>query len=272
MEMIRGSRCPRCGWVIVPPVRICPNHPVETEPAMVPGYGAVLSYTTLVSAPEGFKAPLQIALVELPEGARIFCHGKQERDLKIGRHVVIEQVDNVFYFAHLNLPERIALFWRRGGTARARTAGAVKGTVKRLVALTRIFRQGGTKEGESNQQATGRVGFGTDGNVIKTGGHEVSALEVEEQLRRNPAVAECAVVGVPDSEGGEHVAAAVVLREGNVLDLEDLRSWAKERLVSYKIPPQLLIVDTLPRDAMGKVMKPAVVDLFKSVCGSDHAA
>ena len=100
-------------------------------------------------------------------------------------------------------------------------------------------------------------------DILKTGGHKVSALEVEEQLREHPAVAECAVVGVPDSEWGERVGAAVVLREGEALDLERLRSWAKERLASHKIPSRLLIVDALPRNAMGKVTKPAIVDLFK---------
>ena len=101
-------------------------------------------------------------------------------------------------------------------------------------------------------------------DILKTGGNKVSALEVEEQLREHPAIAECAVVGVPDSEWGERVAAAVVLREGQTLDLERLRSWAKERLASYKIPSRLLIVDGLPRNAMGKVTKPAIADLFKT--------
>jgi len=104
-------------------------------------------------------------------------------------------------------------------------------------------------------------------DILKTGGHKVSALEVEEQLREHPDIAECAVVGVPDPEWGERVAAAVVLREaargeGEALDLERLRSWAKARLASYKIPSRLLIVDALPRNAMGKVTKPAIVALF----------
>jgi malonyl-CoA/methylmalonyl-CoA synthetase len=101
-------------------------------------------------------------------------------------------------------------------------------------------------------------------DILKTGGHKVSALEVEEQLREHPAVAECAVVGVPDVEWGERIAAAVVLRQGEALDLDCLRSWAKERLASHKIPSRLLILDALPRNAMGKVTKPAIVDLLKA--------
>jgi len=101
-------------------------------------------------------------------------------------------------------------------------------------------------------------------DILKTGGHKVSALEVEEQLREHPAIAECAIVGVPDEEWGERVGAAIALREGKTLDLESLRGWAKGRLASHKIPSRLLIVDALPRNAMGKVTKPPIIELFKS--------
>jgi malonyl-CoA/methylmalonyl-CoA synthetase len=114
---------------------------VETEPVEVPGHGSVLSYTTLVAAPEGFKAPLLIAVVELSGGARIFCHCKQEHNLTIGQRVAIEQVDGVFYFAHLNLADRVAMFWKRGGSTRARAAGAVKGTAKRLAAFASALKE-----------------------------------------------------------------------------------------------------------------------------------
>jgi malonyl-CoA/methylmalonyl-CoA synthetase len=101
-------------------------------------------------------------------------------------------------------------------------------------------------------------------DVLKTGGHKVSALEIEEVLREHPAVAECAVVGVPDLEWGERVAAAVVLHDGEVLDLPSLRTWALKLLAPYKVPTRLLLLDALPRNAMGKVVKPSVVELFQS--------
>jgi malonyl-CoA/methylmalonyl-CoA synthetase len=103
----------------------------------------------------------------------------------------------------------------------------------------------------------------TNIDILKTGGHKVSALEIEEALREHPAVTECAVVGVPDPEWGERVAAAVVLKDGDTLDLESLRTWGKELLAGYKLPSRLLILEALPRNAMGKVMKPAVAALFK---------
>jgi malonyl-CoA/methylmalonyl-CoA synthetase len=104
----------------------------------------------------------------------------------------------------------------------------------------------------------------TNIDILKTGGHKVSALEIEEALRRHPAVAECGVVGIPDPEWGERVAAAVVLNDGDVLDLQSLRTWGRELLTPYKLPSRLLVVDALPRNAMGKVMKPALVALFQT--------
>jgi malonyl-CoA/methylmalonyl-CoA synthetase len=66
------------------------------------------------------------------------------------------------------------------------------------------------------------------------------------------------------------VAAAVVLNEGNVLDLSSVRAWAKELLATHKLPSRLLVLDSLPRNAVGKVMKPAVAALFQAA-GRDPA-
>jgi malonyl-CoA/methylmalonyl-CoA synthetase len=72
------------------------------------------------------------------------------------------------------------------------------------------------------------------------------------------------VVGIEDPEWGERVAAAVVPQGGAALTLEALRPWARERLAVYKVPTRLLVVDTLPRNAMGKVTKPEVTRLFEA--------
>lgn len=101
-------------------------------------------------------------------------------------------------------------------------------------------------------------------DVLKTGGHKVSALEIEEVLREHPAVAECAVVGVPDAEWGERVAAAVVLNEGQALNLSSLRTWALKSLAVHKVPSRLLVLEALPRNSMGKVLKPSLVGRFKA--------
>ena len=104
----------------------------------------------------------------------------------------------------------------------------------------------------------------TSVDIIKTGGYKVSALEIEEVLRTHPAIAECAVVGVADPEWGERVATAVELWPGRELDLASLKGWAREQLAPYKIPRELRVVAALPRNAMGKVMKPDVAALFRT--------
>lgn len=101
-------------------------------------------------------------------------------------------------------------------------------------------------------------------DIIKTGGYKVSALDIEEVLRQHPDVAECAVVGVSDEEWGQRVGAALILKPAAAIQLDELRSWARERLAPYKIPSRLLILDQLPRNAMGKVTKPEVMGLFES--------
>jgi malonyl-CoA/methylmalonyl-CoA synthetase len=101
-------------------------------------------------------------------------------------------------------------------------------------------------------------------DIIKTGGFKVSALEIEEILRTHPAIAECAVVGVSDEDWGERVSAAVELRTGASLSLDELQQWAKVQLAPYKVPRALQAVPALPRNAMGKVVKPEVAGLFKS--------
>jgi malonyl-CoA/methylmalonyl-CoA synthetase len=136
------------------------------------------------------------------------------------------------------------------------------------------FRDGWFRTGDTAVVEGGvyRILGRTNVDILKTGGHKVSALEIEEALRAHPALAECAVVGVPDPEWGERVAAAVVLNDGMndgaALDLSSLRAWAKESLAPHKLPSRLLVLDKLPRNAIGKVMKPALVEMFQT-SGSD---
>src|SRR5688500_8852961 len=105
----------------------------------------------------------------------------------------------------------------------------------------------------------------TSVDIIKTGGFKVSALEIEEVLREHPAIAECAVVGIGDAEWGERVAAAVELHADASLSLADLQEWARSRLAPYKVPRALRPVETLPRNTLGKVVKPEVATLFKGL-------
>jgi malonyl-CoA/methylmalonyl-CoA synthetase len=133
-------------------------------------------------------------------------------------------------------------------------------------ATREAFRNGWFRTGDTaliedgNYRILGRTSI----DILKTGGHKVSALEIEETLRKHDAIAECAVVGVPDPEWGERIAAAIVLHPDAGLDLPALREWAREFIAAHKLPTRLLIMEALPRNAMGKVVKPQVTALFTS--------
>ena len=100
-------------------------------------------------------------------------------------------------------------------------------------------------------------------DIIKSGGYKLSALEIEAALLEHPDIDECAVIGLPDDTWGEAVTAVVVLKDATSLELPALRDWCKGRLSAYKIPQRLLLAKELPRNAMGKVTKPAVRGLFR---------
>ncbi|GIW52465.1 MAG: long-chain-fatty-acid--CoA ligase [Gemmatimonadales bacterium] len=99
-------------------------------------------------------------------------------------------------------------------------------------------------------------------DIIKSGGYKISAVEIETALRGHPDIDDCAVVAVPDAELGEIACAAVVPRQGRDLDAEDLRQWLKERLAAYKVPRRFLVTRELPRNALGKVLKPELAARF----------
>jgi len=135
---------------------------------------------------------------------------------------------------------------------------------RRPDATRAAFRDGWFRTGDTAVVEDGyyRILGRSSVDIIKTGGYKVSALEIEEVLRAHPAIAECAVVGVADEEWGERIGVAVELRPDASLALEDLKAWARERLAPYKLPRALVRVDALPRNAMGKVMKPEVGRMF----------
>lgn len=96
-------------------------------------------------------------------------------------------------------------------------------------------------------------------DILKSGGYKLSALEIEEVLREHPAIREAAVVGAPDAQWGEIVTAFVVLAPGQSLALEEVRAWCHDKLASYKLPRRLEVRPELPRNAMGKVVKPDLI-------------
>jgi acyl-CoA synthetase (AMP-forming)/AMP-acid ligase II len=92
-------------------------------------------------------------------------------------------------------------------------------------------------------------------DMIVTGGENVYPAEVENAVFGHPAVADVAVIGVPDDKWGEAVKAVVVLKPGAEADEASIVAWAKERVANYKVPKSVDFVETIPRNPSGKILR-----------------
>jgi HIP---CoA ligase len=92
-------------------------------------------------------------------------------------------------------------------------------------------------------------------DMYVVGGFNAYPAEIEQLLAAHPSVAEAAVVGVPDERLGEVGKAFVVARPGAEVDVDDVVAFARERLANFKVPRSVEVVDVLPRNASGKVLK-----------------
>lgn len=92
-------------------------------------------------------------------------------------------------------------------------------------------------------------------DMIISGGFNLFATEIEQAVMAHPAVRDCAVVGVPDAKWGEAVLAAVELKAGSSFDEVEMIKFCKERIGSLKAPKKIIVVETLPRSAVGKVLR-----------------
>jgi malonyl-CoA/methylmalonyl-CoA synthetase len=150
------------------------------------------------------------------------------------------------------------------GDLLVRGPGVFDGYFRRAEATAESFRDGWFLTGDvavRDRDGDVRLLGRKSADILKTGGEKVSALEIEEALREYPAFSEVAVVGVPDATWGDRVVAAVVVRAGGLPDAttERVRAWAKTRLSPYKVPREVVVLEALPKNAMGKVQKGEIV-------------
>jgi long-chain acyl-CoA synthetase len=101
-------------------------------------------------------------------------------------------------------------------------------------------------------------------DMVISGGVNIYPAEIEHVLITLPGIIDCAVVGIPDEEYGESLAAQVVAEAGVALDAEAIRHALSERIAGYKVPRRIDIVDALPRDDNGKVQKRKIRDAYWS--------
>ena len=127
------------------------------------------------------------------------------------------------------------------------------------------YTDGNTKMFADGRMSTGDLGHfdddgrlfvsGRDDDMVISGGENVFPRELEDALIGHPDIADVVVVGIPDQDWGQVLAAYVVNRDGADLDHDDVVSFAKERVARFAIPGRTMFLDELPRNPTGKVMK-----------------
>jgi long-chain acyl-CoA synthetase len=133
----------------------------------------------------------------------------------------------------------------------------MKGYLNRPEATAEAFAGGWFHTGDLGYQDEDGFFFIVDRKkeLIIRGGYNVYPREIEEVLYGHPAVAEVAVIGVPDDRLGEEVHAVVALKSGQEVSEADIIAFAKERLAAYKYPRSVGFRDALPKNATGKILK-----------------
>jgi fatty-acyl-CoA synthase len=99
--------------------------------------------------------------------------------------------------------------------------------------------------------------------MIITGGENVYPFEVEKVLYEHPAVLEAAVVGVKDKTWGEAVTAAVALKQGTQASEDELVTFVRERIAGYKTPKRVIFMDSIPKTAIGKILRREVREMLE---------
>ncbi len=144
-----------------------------------------------------------------------------------------------------------------------------RGEVGQIFARTQTefegYTSGQTKVVEEGFMASGDLGYldaegrlfvvGRDDEMIVSGGENVYPIEVEKALATHPAVAEASAIGVADDRFGQRLVAFVVLRPGASATPEVLKQHVRDNLAGYKVPREVVVVDQLPRNAVGKIMR-----------------
>jgi acyl-CoA synthetase (AMP-forming)/AMP-acid ligase II len=127
------------------------------------------------------------------------------------------------------------------------------------------YTSGKTKDFHDGFMSSGDVGYldvagrlfvvGRDDEMIVSGGENVYPVEVEKALATHENVAEASVIGVQDEQFGQRLAAFVVLNDGGSATPEELKQYVRENLANYKVPREITIIDELPRNSTGKIVR-----------------
>jgi long-chain acyl-CoA synthetase len=149
------------------------------------------------------------------------------------------------------------------GEIAMKSRGCFKGYWNKPEASTKTLRDGWVFTGDIGKlDADGYLTYmGRFKEMIKVSGYSVFPEEVEVLLIRHPAIAQAAVLGVPDPEKGEVVRAFIVLKPGQPLTDAELIAWARDNMTTYKVPRSVRFLDALPTTGAGKVLRRMLKDL-----------
>jgi long-chain acyl-CoA synthetase len=143
-----------------------------------------------------------------------------------------------------------------------RSIGNFKGYWKKPEATAQTLRNGWVHTGDMGHlDADGYLTFtGRFKEMIKVSGYAVFPEEVETILIKHPAVAQAAVIGIPDASKGEVIRAFIVKKTGAQIEAEALIAWARDNMSSYKAPREVRFIDALPATGAGKVLRRLLKD------------
>jgi acyl-CoA synthetase (AMP-forming)/AMP-acid ligase II len=143
------------------------------------------------------------------------------------------------------------------GEVCVRGDNVMRGYWENPAATARVLRDGWLHTGDMGHfDADGYLSLvGRSSDMIKTGAHRVSPLEIEEVVLELAGVAECAAVGVADPILGEVVRVCVVPGEGTAIEPRTVQAHCRDRLAAYKVPKEVVFVATLPKTASGKIKR-----------------
>jgi long-chain acyl-CoA synthetase len=231
------------------------RYDVSTLRTCVSG-GAALPVEVL----RGFEAEFGCAILEgygLSETSPVASFNHPDRERKPGSiGTPIEGVEfRLIDSAGADVPEGEV------GEIAIRGHNVMKGYWNRSDATAEAIKDGWFRTGDMARRDGDGYYFIVDRKkeLIIRGGFNVYPREIEEVLYEHPAVAQCAVVGVPHSTHGEEVAAAVVLKPDVEVTADELRDYVKDRVAAYKYPRLVWFVDALPLGPTGKILKREIV-------------
>jgi acyl-CoA synthetase (AMP-forming)/AMP-acid ligase II len=154
------------------------------------------------------------------------------------------------------------------GELQIRGRNVMSGYFRDAAATSAVLRDGWLSSGDLGRRDADGYLYIVDRkkDVIISGGFNVYAKEVEMALCEDERILEVAIVGLPDPDWGQCVAAFVVPRAGITLTTDDVERFVRNRLSSYEQPRHIEIVASLPRNSSGKVLKSAIMDRFRTDC------